>query len=97
MSNGREFEKPCTYQVKVKGKLSAEWSSWFEDFSITPQPENETLLTGQIADQAALHGLLAKIASLGMPLLSVTRLEYSQENLETIVRKQGEHRNEYCD
>jgi hypothetical protein len=66
----------------VKGTLTPEWSSWFEGFSISPQAQDETLLTGLVADQASLHGLLSRIASLGMPLLSVTCLEDPQNNLE---------------
>lgn len=98
MSNGRKYEKPYTYQVKVKGRLSDEWSSWFEGFQIIPQLEDETLLTGEVPDQAALHGLLARIANLGMPLLSVTCLdEPSQKDLETITRKMENPNNEYRD
>ena len=78
MSNGREYEKPCTYQLKVKGTIPLDWSSWFEGFSISPQPGDETLLTGRIMDQAALHGVLTRIATLGIPLLSLTRLEGEQ-------------------
>ena len=94
MSNGRKYEKPCTYQFKVAGNLTSDWSSWFEGFNISPQPDDETLLTGLIADQAALHGLLARIANLGIPLLSITCLEFAQENLETIGNK-GEHKDEF--
>jgi hypothetical protein len=97
MSNGRKYEKPCTYQVKVKGTLTPEWSGWFEGFSISQQAQDETLLTGLVADQAALHGLLARIASLGMPLLSVTRLEGPQDNPELSINKEGENKNEYGD
>lgn len=87
MSNGRKYEKPCTYQVKVQGTLTPEWSNWFEGFSISLQAQDETLLTGQVKDQAALHGLLARIASLGLPLLSVSRLEDPCENTEMRSRK----------
>jgi hypothetical protein len=90
MSNGRKFEKPYTYQVKVKGRLDTEWSGWFDGFSISLQPDDETLITGQIEDQSALHGLLGKIAGLGLPLLSVTRLEDSQGDHKMIAREEGE-------
>jgi hypothetical protein len=78
MSNGGEFTKPCVYQIKVKGNLPSEWSEWFDGLLIAPQPDNETLLSGQIEDQTALHGLLARIGSLGIPLLSVTRVEFQE-------------------
>lgn len=87
MSNGRKYEEPCRYQFKVKGTLSSEWSGWFDGLDISPLPEDETLLTGLVADQAALHGLLARIGSLGMPLLSVTRLEVPKDTFETNVSK----------
>lgn len=75
MTNGREFDERAVYQIRVKGTLDLKWSDWFDGFTIAPQPVDETLLTGPVADQGALHGLLAKIADLGMPLLSVKRVE----------------------
>ena len=90
MSNGREFERPYVYLIIVKGRLGTEWSGWFEGFSISLQSNDETLITGQIEDQSALHGLLGRIADLGLPLLSVIRLEDSQENHKKIKREEGE-------
>ena len=75
MTNRREFDKQGVYEIRVKGILDRKWSDWFDGFTITPQGNDETLLTGPVADQAALHGLLAKIRDLGLPLLSVKRLE----------------------
>jgi hypothetical protein len=75
MTNGYEFDKPEVYQVRVKGGLDTEWSEWFDGFAVTPQANGETLLTGVVADQSALHGLLNKIRDLGLPLLSVNRAE----------------------
>ena len=60
-----------TYQIRVKGHLERNWSEWFEGLSISWEKPDETLLSGQIADQAALHGILNKIRDLGLPLLSV--------------------------
>jgi hypothetical protein len=71
MTNGREFDKPGVYQIRVKGNLDEKWADWFDSFAITPQPDDETLLVGRVVDQAALHGLLAKIRDLGLPLLTV--------------------------
>jgi hypothetical protein len=73
MTNGREFDVPALYQIRVKGKLEQKWSDWFDGFAIEPQPGDETLLIGLVADQAALHGILTKISNLGLPLLSVQR------------------------
>jgi hypothetical protein len=75
MTNGREFDKPAIYQIRVKGNLDKKWSDWFDGFAIEPKPNDETLLSGFVADQAALHGVLAKISNLGLPLLSVQRAE----------------------
>ena len=78
MSNGREFDRRAVYQIKVKGNLDRKWSDWFGGFTITPQADDETLLTGLVTDQTALHGLLSKICSLGLPLLLVKRVEIEE-------------------
>ena len=75
MPDGREFDKPAVYQIRVKGNLENKWSEWFDGFSITPQTNAETVLIGVVADQAALHGLLAKVRDLGLPLLEIKRLK----------------------
>ena len=73
MTDGREFDKPGIYQIRVKGVLDEEWSDWFDGLAVTWQ-DDETLLIGPVRDQAALHGLLAKVRDLGLPLLSVKRI-----------------------
>ena len=78
MADGREFDKPSVYQIRVKGNLENKWSEWFGGFSITTQTNAETVLVGVVADQVALHGLLAKVRDLGLPLLEVKRLESKQ-------------------
>ena len=78
MSNGRHFDKPAAYEIRVAGSLASNWSDWFDTFTITPLPDNEAKLVGAVADQAALHGLLAKLRDLGLPILLVQRLEESQ-------------------
>ena len=80
MSDGREFDEQAIYQIRVKGNLDQKWSDWFDGFTITLQADDETSLTGPVADQAALHGLLAKVRDLGLPLLSVKRVE--DQNVE---------------
>ena len=75
MTPGREFDEQRVYQIRVKGNLDRKWSDWFDRFTITPKANGETLLTGSVADQCALHGLLAKIRDLGLPLLSIERME----------------------
>jgi hypothetical protein len=63
------------YRITVKGALDGKWSNWFEGMEVTTQSGGETLLTGHVADQAALHGLLHKIRDVGLPLLSVKRVD----------------------
>ena len=75
MSNGRKFDKPGIYCIKVKGVLDRRWSDWFDGFDILYEVEDETLLVGMVRDQAALHGMLSKIRDLGLPLLMVQRIE----------------------
>ena len=72
-----KFESSPVYQIKVKGHLDQRWSDWFDGFTITYPSEDETLLRGRVVDQAALHGMLAKIRDLGLSLLSVERIEKS--------------------
>ena len=75
MTNWRTFDRPGLYQIRVKGCLDEKWADWFDGFTISSPTGDETLLVGRVLDQAALHGLLAKIRDLGLPLLMVQRLE----------------------
>ena len=61
---------PLVYQIRIKGHLGREWTEWFAGLAITLEDNGETLLTGPVVDQAALHGVLRKVRDLGMPLLS---------------------------
>jgi hypothetical protein len=63
--------QPAVYQIRLKGHLDHEWTDWFEGLTITPEQDGDTLLTGVVVDQAALHGLLKKVRDAGMPLVSV--------------------------
>ena len=66
------------YQIRIKGHLGADWTDWFDGLAITLQDNGETLLTGPVVDQAALHGLLRKVRDLGMVLLSVMCMQPGQ-------------------
>ena len=70
--------EPQLYQIRIKGHLGAQWTDWFEGLTLTLEAGGETLLTGAVVDQAALHGLLKKVRDLGMLLLSVNRVEPDQ-------------------
>ena len=62
-------------EIRVKGQIDEQWSEWFEGLSVAHTEEGETVLTGNVVDQAALHGLLAKLRDLGVSLLSVSSAE----------------------
>jgi hypothetical protein len=62
------------YQIRLQGGLSREWAEWFDGLTITATEDGDTLLTGAVADQAALHGLLKKVRDLGLTLISVVHL-----------------------
>jgi hypothetical protein len=70
--------QPMVYQIRIKGHLGHQWRDWFEGLTITLEDNGDTLLTGPVVDQAALHGLLRKVRDLGMPLLSVIGVEPGQ-------------------
>lgn len=63
--------QPLVYQIRIKGHLSQQWKEWFDGLTITWEEDGNTLLSGPVADQAALHGILKRIRDLGAPLLSV--------------------------
>jgi hypothetical protein len=64
------------YEIRVEGHLPPQWVDWFEGLTITLEEDGDTLLTGPVTDQAALHGLLKKVRDLGLPLVSVRPLEH---------------------
>ncbi len=71
-------DKPELYEIRVKGYLDGRWVDWFEGLTITLEDNGDTLLTGPVVDQAALHGLLKRVRDFGIPLLSVNRVQPSQ-------------------
>jgi hypothetical protein len=68
-------DAPPVYEIRLKGHLGSRWADWFGGLTIILEDNGETLLTGPVIDQAALHGLLKKVRDLGMPLLSVVCVE----------------------
>jgi hypothetical protein len=79
MSNKRntktDSSRPLVYQIRVEGHLGQQWMDWFDGLTITLEADGNTLLTGQVVDQAALYGLLKKVRDLGMSLVSVNRVQ----------------------
>lgn len=78
---------PGRYEIRLKGRLDARWTAWFEGLSLTCESDGTTLLSGPIADQAELHGVLRKVRDLGLPLLSVTQVEPNQVDAPTAERE----------
>ena len=79
-------DEPGLYEIRLKGHLAARWAGWFEGLAITLEEGGDTLLTGPVVDQAALHGLLKKVRDLGMPLISVNRLEPAQTDASNSIQ-----------
>jgi hypothetical protein len=63
------------YEIRVEGILDEQWSAWFDGMQITSEPDSVTVIVGTVTDQAALHGLLARVRDLCLPLISVRRLD----------------------
>lgn len=72
------------YEIRLKGHLEPRWVKWFDGLAITLEENGTTLLRGQIADQAALHGLLKKVRDVGLPLLSINSVEPGAKEVSEI-------------
>jgi hypothetical protein len=74
------LDRPATYQIIIQGRLGSDWSDWFDGLNLVNDKDTTgsavTILTGLVADQAALHGLLGKIYNLGLPLLAIHCLNF---------------------
>ena len=71
-------------ELRIQGHLDDRWADWFEGLTITREDNGETRLTGPVVDQAALHGLLKKVRDLGLPLVSVNRIEPGQADASDV-------------
>ena len=84
--------QPQVYKIRIQGHLDSRWANWFDGMTITLEENGDTLLTGKVIDQAALHGLLKKIRDLGMSLVAVNCIEPSStNNPETKIEVKNEH------
>lgn len=97
LSSESHLDQPMIYQIRIKGHLSRQWADWFEGLTITLEDDGNTLLTGLVIDQAALHGLLKKVRDLGMPLLSVNRVNPNQADAPIIKPVLGANNQEKSD
>ena len=73
-----DAKQPPVYTFKIKGHLGQQWINWFDGLTVTLEEDGNTLLSGPVIDQSALHGILKKIRDLGMPLLSVNFTDSNQ-------------------
>ena len=76
--------EPGLYEIRIKVPLDDRWSDWFGGLAITLEDNGDTLLTGPVVDQAALHGLLKKVRDLGMPLVSVIPVAPCQADVSEV-------------
>ena len=74
-------DQAAVYQIRIKGELEGEWRAWFGDVTITQDENGDTLITGVLVDQAALHARLRKVRDLGLTLISVIRLDPGSSDL----------------
>jgi len=66
---------PGRYEIRLDGHLATRWATWFDGMTLTTHSDGTTVIAGPVIDQAALHGLLARLRDIGLPLLSVTRVD----------------------
>jgi hypothetical protein len=78
LTSKTDEDQPMVYQIRIEGHLGPQWTDWFGGLTITLENNGDTLLTGPVVDQAALHGILRKVRDLGLPLLTVSRVEPGQ-------------------
>jgi hypothetical protein len=71
------------YEIQLTGHLDARWAAWFDGLTVSQESDGTTVLSGPIADQAALHGVIQHVRDLGLPLISVTRVETDRPELPT--------------
>lgn len=66
------------YEIRLTGRLDAHWAAWFDGLTVSHESDGTTVIRGRVADQAALHGVLQRVRDLGLPLVSVTRVDAGQ-------------------
>ena len=85
----RDAGTPGVYQIRIRGHLGPQWMNWFDGLAITLEENGDTLFTGPVIDQAALHGILKKVRDLGMPLLSVNSVRLGTQDTPDLKNQQA--------
>ncbi len=74
------LDEPLNYEIRIKGHLNQDWEGWFDNVTIKQTDDGETIITCTVKDQSALHGLLRRIRDLGIPLISIVRINPSNDD-----------------
>jgi transposase len=77
------WQEAGRYEIRIKGRLEPRWAAWFDGLTLSHESDGTTAIQGPVVDQAALHGLLQRVRDVGLPLVSVTRLEPDQPDVPT--------------
>lgn len=85
-SSNPDANQQTIYQFKLKGHLGQQWMNWFEGLTVTLEEDGNTLLSGIVVDQSALHGILKKIRDLGMPLLTLSQVEPKDVEMKILTK-----------
>ena len=94
LNPGTDPSKLPVFQFRIRGHLGSQWSDWFNGLNVTLEDNGDTLLTGPVTDQAALHGLLKKVRDLGMSLLSVVCINHEHEESTGVNQFRQIHQNQ---
>ena len=81
---GPDRSESGRYEIRLAGHLDAHWTAWFDGLTVSYNNDGTTVISGQIVDQAALHGLLQKVRDLGLPLVSVGKVDNDQPGVTTL-------------
>jgi len=79
-----QWQEAGQYEIRLRGRLEPRWAAWFDGLTLTHDRDGTTVVQGPVVDQAALHGLLQKVRDVGLPLVSVTRVEPDQPDVPTL-------------
>ena len=90
MSGTSTADEAGRYQIRIQGHLEARWAAWFDGLTLTNDSDGTSVISGLVADQSALHGLLHKVRNVGLPLVSVTRVAQPVPPPSVTLDKQGE-------